>query len=613
MTRTCNQLGLTIIFACLTVTANAQPPQGFGGPGGPGGRGGPPGTRPDRKLLDKYDKDSNGWLDSAERKVARDAIIAERNRGGGEAQGFGGPGFGGPGFGGPGRGGPGGPGRAAVPGKPGPAVSQQNVATYSDKSLYDTSVLRTVFIEFENDDWEIELEDFHGTDIEVAAKLTVDGKTYSNVGIKFRGASSYGHVSRGSKRSFNVSLDMADKKQRIDGYKTLNLLNCHGDPSMMSTVVYSHIAQQYLPVPKANFVHVVVNGESWGLYDSVQQFDKKFLEENFDGSKGTRWKVGGSPRGDGGLRYLGENLDEYKSRFEMKSNDGKKEWAALIELCKVLNETPLDQLESALDPILDIDGALRFLALDVALVNSDGYWTRASDFNIFRDSSGKFHIIPHDMNEAFAMAGRRGGGGPGGPGDRGGFGPPGGGRDGFGGRGPGGRPGEGERRGPERRGPDVEGRGRGFGGPPPEGGERGRGPGGPRPEGGERSRGPGGRGPGGGPGGGPGHGGVDLDPLIGLENDRMPLRSRLLAIPELRERYLQYVNQIATKSLNWKNLGPVVNGYRDLIAPVVKADTRKLSSNEAFRIATGSAKDVGDAMSIHKFAIERSSFLTSKK
>ncbi len=597
MTRSCIRIGLTIIFACLTVAASAQPPQGFGGPGGPGGRGGPPGTRPDRKLLDKYDKDSNGWLNSAERKVARDAIIAERESGGDEERGFGGPGFGGPG-----RGGPGGRGRASEPGKPGPAVSQQDVETYADKTLYDTSVLRTVFIEFENDDWEIELEDFHGTDIEVATTLTVDGKTYSNVGIKFRGASSYGHVSRGSKRSFNVSLDMADKKQRIDGYKTLNLLNCHGDPSMMSTVVYSHIAQQYLPVPKANFVHVVVNGESWGLYDSAQQFDKKFLAENFDGSKGTRWKVGGSPNGDGGLRYLGDNLDNYKSRFEMKSNDGKKEWAALIELCRVLNETPLDQLESALDPILDIDGALKFLALDVALVNSDGYWTRASDFNIFRDSSGKFHIMPHDMNEAFAMAGRRGGGGPGGrgrgpEGGRGGFGPPGGGRDGFGGCGPGERPGEGE------------GRGRGFGGPPPEGGDRGRGPGGPPPEGGDRRRGPGGRGP----GGGPGHGGVDLEPLIGLENDRMPLRSRLLAVPELRERYMQYVNQIATESLNWKNLGPVVDGYRDLIAPVVKADTRKLSSNEAFQTATGSDKAAGESMSIHKFAAERSKFLTSAK
>ena len=610
--------------ATLIAMPVAQPPGGFG-PGGPG-RGGPggPGQREEQKLVKQFDQDDNGWLNTAERKMARDAVIADRENGGGEEGGR--RGFGGPGRGGPGRGGPGGRGPASEPGKPGPAVSQQDVATYADKPLYDTSVLRTVFIEFENNDWEIELEDFHDTDVDVAAKMTIDGKTYPNVGIKFRGASSYGHVSRGSKRSFNISLDMADKKQNIDGYETLNLLNCHGDPSMMSTVAYSHIARQYLPAPKANFVHVVVNGESWGLYDSVQQFDKKFLSENFNGSKGTRWKVSGSPNGDGGLRYLGDDVDQYKSRFEMKSNDGKKEWAALMELCRVLNETPLDQLESALAPILDIGGTLKFLALDVALVNSDGYWTRASDFNIFRDSSGKFYMMPHDMNEAFAMAGGRGPGGPGrrgpegdagrgGPGDSG---PPGGRRGGFGGRGPDGPPPEGGfgGRGPD--GPQPEGGfgGRGPSGPQPEGGFGGRGPGGPPSEGGFGGRGPGPGGPGGrGPGGGPGHGGVDLDPLIGLDNERMPLRSRLLAVPALKERYMQYVKQIANESLNWQNLGPVVEGYRDLIAPVVKADTRRLSSWEAFEAATSSKDSSADdaPMSLRKFAVERSKFLLSQK
>ena len=44
--------------------------------------------------------------------------------------------------------------------------------------------------------------------------------------------------------------------------------------------------------------------------------------------------------------------------------------------------------------------ALKFLALDVALVNSDGFWSRASDYSIYQDEKGRFHVIPHDMNEA---------------------------------------------------------------------------------------------------------------------------------------------------------------------------------------------------------------------
>ena len=59
--------------------------------------------------------------------------------------------------------------------------------------------------------------------------------------------------------------------------------------------------------------------------------------------------------------------------------------------------------------MLDIEGVLWFLAVDLALSNSDGYWTRASDYNIYQDPKGKFHILPHDMNEAFRSGGRRGG------------------------------------------------------------------------------------------------------------------------------------------------------------------------------------------------------------
>src|SRR5205814_3389790 len=102
----------------------------------------------------------------------------------------------------------------------------------------------------------------------------------------------------------------------------------------------------------------------------------------------------------------------------IKSKDDDKSWKDLIALCRTLNQTPLEKLEEALKPILDLDGLLWFLALDVALQNDDGYWTRASDYSLFQDKKGKFHVIPHDMNEAFrpVMALGFRPGGPGGPG-----------------------------------------------------------------------------------------------------------------------------------------------------------------------------------------------------
>ena len=89
-------------------------------------------------------------------------------------------------------------------------------------------------------------------------------------------------------------------------------------------------------------------------------------------------------------------------------------------------------------------------------------------------------------------------------------------------------------------------------------------------------------GPGGGPGGRPGGGGVDLDPLVLENNESRPLASKLLAVPELRARYLSYVRDIAENWLDWEKAGPRILKYRALIEEDVAVDTRKLFSTEEF-------------------------------
>ena len=40
--------------------------------------------------------------------------------------------------------------------------------------VYDAGTLRTVFLQFENEDWEDELTDFYHTDVDVPATVTID-------------------------------------------------------------------------------------------------------------------------------------------------------------------------------------------------------------------------------------------------------------------------------------------------------------------------------------------------------------------------------------------------------------------------------------------------------
>lgn len=388
---------LPALFAAAV--ALAQPPDfgpGFGPPPG-GGFGGPPGGGT-RKVLEQFDKDKNGWLNAAERKEAR-AWLATQPAGGFGRRG-----------GGFGRG-----GGAPVEVAPGPKLSPDKVKIYGKEPLYDMKVLRTLFLEFEDPDWEQEMMDFYHTDVDMPAKLTVDGKTFAEpVGVHFRGATSFMFVPKGKKHSINLAINFLGKDQRIAGYRTLNLLNANSDPTYLRSILYYHIARQYTVAPKANYMRVAINGESWGAYVNVEQFNSDLTKENFGSDGGTRWKTPGSPGGRAGLAYQGDSADSYKRSYELKTKDTPKAWADLINLCKVLNTTPIDKLEKALEPILDIDGTLRFLAVDKALINNDGYWVRSSDYSIYQDPKGKFHILPQDANETLReleMMGGRGRGG----------------------------------------------------------------------------------------------------------------------------------------------------------------------------------------------------------
>ena len=95
-------------------------------------------------------------------------------------------------------------------------------------------------------------------------------------------------------------------------------------------------------------------------------------------------------------------------------------------------------------------------------------------------------------------------------------------------------------------------------------------------------------------------GNAQTDPLIGSDDTSKPLRSRLLAVPALREKYLGYVRTIATKWLDWNTLGPLATKYQALIAADVKADTKKLDSYEAFQAEIGV---------LQKFAAARRAYL----
>ena len=451
-------VGLVVTLCCGT-PAQAQ---FFGGRGG--------GVRVPVPLVERYDRDGDGRLNAAERRAALLDML--------------------------------GPSAATVLDRPAAAAAGAKLTASQVRifaatvPLYDPATLRTLFMQFEDPYWETELEAFKGSDVEVPATVIVDGKTYRDVGVRFHGQTSFSMVGEGQKRSFNLSFNFVHGSQRLLGHSGVTLLNSAADPTFLRSVLYMQVMRDYLPAPQANYMRVVINGESWGVYVNQQQVDGEFAREA-GGASGPRWRIPGSPMGRGGLGYLGEDPAPYKRIYELKGRDKPKSWTALIRLCKVLNQTPPEQLKAALEPLLDVDGALRFLAVDNALQNDDGFWTRASDYNLYVDARGRFHLTPHDANETW-------------------------------------RPLEG-----------------GFGWRRQE----------PRPQ------------------------PVALDPLVDQNNPDKAILYRLLAVPELRAKYLDDVHDVARRWLRWDRVGPIAEKYQALIAADVKGDVRKLYSTTAFTSA----------------------------
>ena len=98
-------------------------------------------------------------------------------------------------------------------------------------------------------------------------------------------------------------------------------------------------------------------------------------------------------------------------------------------------------------------------------------------------------------------------------------------------------------------------------------------------------------------------GGPDLDILIGLDDPSKPLRSKLLAVPALRARYIAHAKAIATKWLDWNTLGPLVTRYHALVAADVKADTRKLDSTEDFEASAQALKSFAETRRARVLAV----------
>jgi len=292
-----------------------------------------------------------------------------------------------------------------------PEAHQLLIGKAGETGLYNRDVIREFYLEFDASNYWSLLAANYGTENFVTATLTVDGVSYPQVGVQFRGQTSYQQIQNSEKKSFAIKTDAFIAGQDIDGYNNFNLNNCFGDASFMREFLYYSLIRKHVPASKCSFVKLYLNGESWGLYPSVEQLNKDFLEEWFESNDGTNWRAdapssgggGGGPQwGDGtaALNFLGANASSYQSYYTLKSNTVTDPWADLIETCDVLNNTPIADLPAELPDVLDIDRTLWVLAIENAFADDDSYIYKGKMdyFCYWEMETGRMVIQEYDAN-----------------------------------------------------------------------------------------------------------------------------------------------------------------------------------------------------------------------
>lgn len=271
--------------------------------------------------------------------------------------------------------------------------------------FYDMDMVRDVYLQFAQPNYWQQLEANYGPEINIAATMTVDGVAYPNVGVRFRGNTSYNWLPNApqqgwEKTSFNVSMDWAVQSQDIYGYDNLNFNNGFHDPLFLREAMTYYVMRQHGVAPKANWIRLHLNGNYWGIYINVQQPNKDMFKEWFRSNDGNRYRCfpssGNFQNGRCCYTWLGSNVGSYMSAYRVKQGNGLD----LMNMCDVLNNTPNNTLQSVLPDVFNVDSFLRYGAVMNVVTQTDSYLQSGKDHFLYMDEvHGDGTTLPFDCNE----------------------------------------------------------------------------------------------------------------------------------------------------------------------------------------------------------------------
>jgi spore coat protein H len=239
----------------------------------------------------------------------------------------------------------------------------------------------------------------------VLGEMEFDGQKFGDVGLRFKGNSSYA-VSAGTlRRPMKVDFDRFVEGGRFAGLETINLSNTTYDPSQVrESLAFWMYRKMGVPASRTGFalVYLSVAGkferEYLGLYTLIEEVGHQFLQEHFGNEDGLLLK----PSGMRGFAYLGEKWTDYAGICGARSEGKSGQHEKIVELGRLTHRCGDAEFGDHIGSVLAVDEFLRYVAVTSAVISFDSFLSTGHNYYMYvNPKDALVYFVPWDLNMSF--------------------------------------------------------------------------------------------------------------------------------------------------------------------------------------------------------------------
>jgi len=257
--------------------------------------------------------------------------------------------------------------------------------------------LLRIDIELPDESWDALVDEPYGW---TPGRVEIDGRRINDVAIRLRGRiGSFREV--WEKPKWRLDFNRLVPGRRIEGLEALsldnNVVDCSG---LKQTLGFYVLGLLDVPASRGGFASVTVNGEDYGVYNTVEVQDDRFLK--------SRWADGTGNLYDGAYTWFGD----WNVRFaDFTSGNGS--WFELEEgvdvgatdvdaVTAALEEAESGDFTATMDAVWDLAAFHRYAAAEYWIGQNDGYILNRNNNRVYFDpADGRGSFISYDLDYAF--------------------------------------------------------------------------------------------------------------------------------------------------------------------------------------------------------------------